>query len=310
MSIFSPIGRFFGSDARNTSYIPPIQIEEIDEEGNAVHRNTSNGEKVTSLMSPEELRARRTNMIENSKFGRPAEERFMLVLLKLWLFIGPIAFVALTTSEVAYILTSLVQKGDHMAMYVVSGGALFIDLAMMFVTFGVAIKRRDLAEKRESGGVPTPLEVRDVQMGTLMWLVFAVINVISQTAFLMHVVGTNTTLYIFVASRVIGFILADASTAFFLAKVDSGRLRQIAKSEREKGGIYAEIAKAEGERKVIEAKTDAEIELLEIRVRAEREDAQFLAELKRQAFKEILERRGKSNDGEGPARSRVRRLDD
>jgi hypothetical protein len=269
----------------------------------------------TSVMTPEQLRIRRMNMIEGAKFGRPAHERFMLVLLKFWLFIGPIAFVALTTSEVAYVLTQLVPAGDT-ADYVIAGGALFIDLAMMFVTFGVAIKRRDLEEKRESGGIVTKREDGEVWLGTAMWLLFAAINIISQAAFLLHVISqahdpNMTVLYVFVASRVVGFILGDASTAFFLAKVDGSPLRLIARGEREKGAIYREIAQAEGERKVIEAKAESDILLLQIKVQQEKEDAEFLAELKRQVFKDILNRRAgnPAPEPEGPNRSRLRRAD-
>ena len=254
-------------------------------------------------MTPEQLRIRRMNMIEAAKFGRPTHEKFMLFLLKLWLFIGPIAFVALTTTEVAYILTSLVPRGD-IADYVITGGALFIDLAMMFVTFGVAIKRRDLAEKRDTGGVVTKREEGEIWLGTIMWLVFATINIISQSAFLLHIIGLSqqsnpTILYVFVASRVAGFILGDASTAFFLARIEGGHLKLIARGEREKGVIYREIAQAEGERKMVEAKAEADILLLQLKVQQEQEDAEFLANLKRQVFASILTQGS-------PARSRLR----
>jgi uncharacterized membrane protein len=304
MSIFAPVGKLFGHD---TSTTPKEEVTVIDATATPVP-----GPRATSLMTPEELRIRRMNMIEGSKFGRPAHEHFMLLLLKVWLFIGPIAFVALTTSEVAYILIKLVPPGDD-ASYVIGGGALFIDLAMMFVTFGVAIKRRDLAEKRESGTPVSKREEAEVWLGTAMWLVFAIINIISQTAFLVHVIGNqnDTLLYVFVAARVVGFILGDASTAFFLAKIDGGHLRLIARGEREKGAIYREIAQAEGERKTIEAKAEAEITLLQIKVQQEKEDAEFLAELKRQVFQDILNRRGSSRlDADGPNRSRVRRLNE
>jgi hypothetical protein len=266
----------------------------------------------TASMSIEELRARRVALIESTKFGRPAHEMFMLALLKVWLFVGPIAFVALTTSEVAYILTQMVAAGDT-ATYVIAGGALFIDLAMMFVTFGVAIKRHDIAEKREGRGVVSAREEAETWLGTIMWLVFAAINIISQAAFLLHVIGTRDTplLTVFVVSRVAGFILGDASTAFFLSKVDGNKLKLIARGEREKGIIYKEVATAEGERKAIEGEADAKIVLLQIRVQAEKEDAEFLAELKRQAFRDILERRNSAPPStlEAPGRSKVRRLD-
>ena len=178
------------------------------------------GRLVTSTMSQEQLRIRRMNLIEGTKFGRPFHENFMLVGLRIWLVIAPILFVALTSSEVAYILTHLVPANDKNGSTIIWAGAIFIDVAMMFVTFGVAIKRRDLAEKRETWGAVSKREELEAWFGTGIWLVFAVINIISQSAFLMHIISLSgakdmTLLYVFVASRVVGFILGDASTAFF-----------------------------------------------------------------------------------------------
>jgi hypothetical protein len=266
---------------------------------------------VTSNMSQEQLRIRRVNLIEGTKFGRPFHESFMLVGLRIWLVIAPILFVALTSSEVAYILTHLVPSGDKNGSTIIWAGAIFIDVAMMFVTFGVAIKRRDVAEKRETWGAVLKREELETWFGTAIWLVFAVINVISQSAFLMHIIGLSgekdmMLLYVFVASRVVGFILGDASTAFFLAKVDGSNLKLIARSEREKAVLYRDIADAEGERKLIEEKAEADIMLVQIEVGQKREEAEFMASLKRQMFQDILERR---NALPGPSRSSMRRLD-
>jgi hypothetical protein len=269
------------------------------------------GRLVTSNMSQEQLRVRRMNLIEGTKFGRPFHESFMLAGLRIWLVIAPMLFVALTSSEVAYILTHLVPANDKNGSTIIWAGAIFIDVAMMFVTFGVAIKRRDVAEKRETWGVISKREELETWFGTAIWLVFAVINIISQSAFLMHIIGLSgakemTLLYVFVASRVVGFILGDASTAFFLAKVDSSNLKLIARSEREKAALYRDIADAEGERKLIEEKAEADILLVQIEVAQKREEAEFIASLKRQMFQDILERR---NALPGPSKSSVRRLD-
>jgi hypothetical protein len=251
------------------------------------------------------------NLIEGTKFGRPFHENFMLFGLRIWLVIAPILFVVLTSSEVAYILTHLVPANDKNGTTIIWAGAIFIDVAMMFVTFGVAIKRRDVSEKRETWGAVSKREEVEMWFGTGVWLVFAVINVISQSAFLMHIIMLSGAkdmmlLYVFVASRVVGFILGDASTAFFLAKVDSSNLKLIARSEREKAAIYRDIASAEGERKLIEEKAEADILLVQIEVHQKREEAEFMATLKRQMFQEILERR---NVLPSSNRSTVRRLD-
>jgi hypothetical protein len=269
------------------------------------------GRLVTSTMSQEQLRVRRMNLIEGTKFGRPFHENFMLFGLRIWLVIAPILFVALTSSEVAYILTHLVPANDKNGTFIIWAGAIFIDVAMMFVTFGVAIKRRDISEKREVWGAVSKREEFESWFGTCIWLVFAVINIISQSAFLMHIILLSgakdmTLLYVFVASRVVGFILGDASTAFFLAKVDGSNLKLIARSEREKGVLYSDIASAEGERKLTEEKAEAAILLVQIEVAQKREEAEFMATLKRQMFSDILERR---NALPSPNKSTVRRLD-
>jgi len=175
----------------------------------------------------------------------------------------------------------------------------------------LALKRRDLAEKRETWGKVSKREELEVWFGTFLWAVFAVINIISQTAFLLHVIQASgakdmNILYIFIASRVIGFVLGDASTAFFIAKVDNSRLKLIARSEREKGALYSDIAKAEGERAVTEAKAEAEILLIQMEVKQKMEETEFMASLKRQMFNDVLERRNALPSGN---RSTVRRLD-
>jgi len=302
-------GKFIGLFRNET--VNEVGKEEMQTDYTITSQQSDSGRLVTSTMSQEQLRIRRMNLIEGTKFGRPFHENFMLVFLRIWLVIAPILFVVLTSSEVAYILTHLVPANDKNGTFIIWAGAIFIDVAMMFVTFGVAIKRRDVAEKRETWGVVSKREEIEMWFGTGVWLVFAVINVISQSAFLMHIILLSgakdmTLLYVFVASRVVGFILGDASTAFFLAKVDGSNLKLIARSEREKGVIYSDIAKVEGERKLIEEKAEAGILLVQIEVAQKREEAEFMATLKRQMFNDILERR---NALPSASRSTVRRLD-
>lgn len=247
----------------------------------------------TSDMTQEQLRERRIRRIEAAKVARPLHESVMLAALKLWLLLGPPAFVVLTVFEVSYIFQQLLPPGDS-GDTIIFFGALFVDLAMMFTTFGVAIKRRDLAEKREVQGEVSKRDEAEVWFGTGLWLVFAVINVVGQSAFLLRIVqsssqpGNLTMIYLFIAARVTGFILGDACTAFFLAKVDSSPLRLIARSEREKGMIYADIADAEGKRQIAEAEAEARILLIQLDVEQKQRDAEFLAALKARAFAQAL----------------------
>lgn len=92
----------------------------------------------------------------------------------------------------------------------------------------------------------------------------------------------------------------------FLAKVDSNNLKLIARSEREKAALYRDIASAEGERKLIEEKAEADITIVQIEVKQKQAEAEFMAALKSQMFDEILSRRGALPSGN---KSTVRRLD-
>jgi hypothetical protein len=316
MGMFSKLKNFMVSDDSSQLKNAPATTE--GRNGETVNADyTVQADKViplrltTSGMSQEQLKTRRINLIESSKFGRPFHENFMLVLLRVWLVLAPPLFVVLTAGEVAYILTRLVPPNDRSGQTIIILGALFIELAMMFCTFGLAIKRRDLAEKRETVGFVSKREEVEVWGGTFIWLVFAAINIIGQCAFLMHIIQASgskdmTILYVFVASRVVGFILGDASTAFFLAHVDNSRLKLIARSEREKAALYKDLAQAEGDRQLVEAKAENEMMLMQLDVDMKKEEADFIASLKRQMFNDILERR---NALPAPSKSTVRRLD-
>src|SRR6266851_4361439 len=243
----------------------------------------------TSSMTAEQLKARRIERVENARVGRPFHEQVMLFFLKCWLLVGPVAFVVLTAAEVAYILTHLVAPGDRNGQIIIWAGAMFIELAMMFTTFGLGIKRHEVAERREAYGHVEPAQERMVLVGTLMWLAFAAINVIGQSAFLFHVIAASsdsnlTLLYVFVASRVVGFILGDAGTAFFLGHVDSNDVRLLARAEHERGKLYMDLADAESKRRLLEAEADSKIKLMEIKVQQEQADADFLSRLKEQTF--------------------------
>jgi hypothetical protein len=157
----------------------------------------------------------------------------------------------------------------------------------------VAVKRRDLADKKDAYGAVDPSEQRAVTLGTCMWLAFAVINIISQCAFLFSIVLAGhdkniELLVVFIVSRVVGFILGDAGTAFFLGGIDND-IKLVARAEREKGKLYADLAAAEGDRKRIEAKAETDIKLMEIKVKQEEQDADFLATLKKQTFTRVLQ---------------------
>ena len=319
MGIFKNMGKAINEFVSEAGSSEPIsfsqfqaeQREKAKQQHQQPHETTADGLPLTtSDMTQEQLRARRIRRVEGAKVARPLHESLMLFALKIWLVLGPPAFVLLTVFEVAYIFQQLLPPGDS-GDKIIFFGALFVDLAMMFTTFGVAIKRRDLAEKREIQGGVTKREEAEVWFGTGLWLIFAAINIIGQSAFLLRIVQASShpgdlhLIYLFIAARVTGFILGDACTAFFLAKVDSSPLKLIARSEREKGMIYADIADAEGKRQIAEAEAEARILLIQLDVEQKRRDAEFLAAIKAKAFATALGETPPASSE--PSRSRVYR---
>jgi|GEM_PF-2745545 integrase len=93
-------------------------------------------------MTQEQLRERRIRLIEGAKVARPLHEAIMLFALKVWLLVGPPAFVALTTFEVAYIFAQLLPPGDA-GDKIILLGALFVDLAMMFSSYRCASRAKN-----------------------------------------------------------------------------------------------------------------------------------------------------------------------
>ncbi len=304
MGFFKDLGSKVGSEMRLLLCMPPASRPHEDDA-------ITNGRPLTtSDMTQEQLRERRIRRIEAAKVARPLHETVMLAALKVWLLVGPPAFVGLTVFEVSYIFSAFLPPGDA-GDKIIFFGALFVDLAMMFTTFGVAIKRRDLAEKREVYGSVPKREEMEVLFGTFLWLVFAAINIVGQSAFLLHITHSSfdfshpTMIDLFIAARVVGFILGDACTAFFLSKVDGSALKLIARSEREKGVIYADIADAEGKRQIAEAEAEAKILLIQLEVEQKQRDAEFLAAIKAKAFAAAL---GETPPAPAePTRSRVYR---
>ncbi len=252
-------------------------------------------------MTPDELKARRIARVEAASFTREFHEVTMLWLLRQWILVGPMAFVALTSGEIAFVFAIV---GATASLWLIWGGALFVDLCMMFCTFLLARTKRRIHELRSSGSeVPSTMNTlaRGLAFG---WSALAIVNMIGQVAFLTILMRTGNlnilVYYAFIATRVFGFIVGDAVTAFLLPQVETD-IELVAREDERKGKIYLQIAQSEAERRRKEAQADMTIKKIDIEIQREQRWADFHAELDKLMIQEVLGRQRRLSESQnGP----------
>ncbi len=248
-------------------------------------------------------RQRRNALMKNMRVGQRLHTRIMNFLIGIWILLAPPLFVLLTVGEVAYVLYQVRPKDSSWVLVspltLIVAGALFIDISMMFTTFRLATRREDEANYVTGGqDVPFTLQ-RDLRGLTILWLLFAAINVVCQVAFLVNFIDQQNYLLIgVVLLRVIGFIASDYAVAFHLTRTEPG-YREVLRTEREMMTASTELSKLDGERLRQEAEDNARIKKILLQVRQEAADTAFLIDLRTNLYQSILaQRRQESLPGE------------
>jgi hypothetical protein len=190
-------------------------------------------------MTPEQLKARRTHQIENANIGKSRHVRFFIFLVTCWLFVGPIWYVVLTTSEVGWALSQRSFNWQDQTSVNFYAGALFIELGMMFCTFFLAYLRQAQVEHENSN----PLINKAVMGLTVIWLILAAISAFGQFYYLFNASGVShdTPHVLFITSRVIAFTVVDFASAFYLSRIQS-TLDELMEANRKKGRYHVEMA--------------------------------------------------------------------
>lgn len=255
-----------------------------------IQQGTSGVPLTSGNMTADELKARRIARVEAASFTREFHEVAMLWMLRKWILFGPMAFVALTSGEIAFVFAIV---GAGASLWLIWGGALFVDLCMMFCTFLLARTRRRIHELRASGS-DVPHTMLALSRGLAFgWSALAIVNMIGQVAFLTILmrVGSLSVLiyYAFIGTRVFGFIIGDAVTAFLLPQVETD-IELVAREDERKGKIYLQIAQSEGERRKSEAQADMAIKKIDIEIEREQRWAEFHAELDKLMIEDTLRR--------------------
>jgi len=210
-----------------------------------------------TVMTPEQLKARRIAQIENADIGQSKHVRFFIFLVSCWLFIGPPWYVVLTTSEVGWALSrrSFVW-GDQTSMNFYAG-ALFIELGMMFSTFFLAYLRQVQSDQENRNRIIN----RAVVGLTIIWFLLASISAFGQFYYLFKAstIAPDPYHVAFVASRVLAFTVVDFATAFYLSRIQS-TLDELMETSRKKGKYHVDMAQVDGDLLKKQAEADMAVE--------------------------------------------------
>jgi hypothetical protein len=280
------------------------------EEEYTIRQRTSGVPLTIVTMTPDQLEARRIAQVEAADFSRGVHESIMLVCLRAWLIVGPMAYVALTSGEIAYLFSLIAPSA---VSYLIWGGALMIDITLMFVTFALA-RHKQRVHEMQSASLEVPAHLRRTLFGlTWSWLGLAFVSLVGQTAYLVLITSQSrlplVLFYGLIATRVLGFTLCDAVTAFWLSQLGT-RAEEVARIDELKGRLHLQIARSAGEHRKAAAKAKMEIVKLDLEIERERRWAAFHAELDRLMIAETLSRQRARLIEEPPTQTDIAELPD
>jgi hypothetical protein len=272
----------------------------LDEEY-TIQQRPSGVPLTSATMTPDQLEARRIAQVEAADFSRGVHESIMLFCLRTWLILGPMAYVALTSGEIAFLFSLLAPSAVSLLIW---GGALMIDITLMFVTFALA-RHKQRVHEMQSASLEVPAHIRRTLSGlTWSWLGLAFVSLVGQTAYLLLITSQSrlplVLFYGLIATRVFGFTLCDAVTAFWLAPLGT-RAEEVARIDDLKGRLHLQIARSAGEHRKAAARANMEIVKLDLEIERERRWAAFHAELDRLMIAETLQRQRSRLIEEPPA---------
>ena len=200
------------------------------------------------------------------------------------------AYVALTSGEIAFLFAFIAPSAVSLLIW---GGALMVDITLMFVTFALA-RHKQRVHEMQSASQEVPAHIRRTLGGlTWSWLGLAFVSLVGQTAYLVLITSQSRLpfllFYGLIATRVLGFTLCDAVTAFWLSQLGT-KAEEVARIDELKGRLHIQIAQSAGEHRKAAAKASMEIVKLDLEIERERRWAAFHAELDRLMIADTLQR--------------------
>jgi len=275
-----------------TDTIDTIEGEEI-----VISDTIGNFERVGE-MTPEQIRQRNYAILANVKHDPPFHERILTFLKETWRVVGPIAFVFFTAGEVYFYLAHFMgpKTIDLWTQILFWGITLLIEIPFCISTFDLSTRKKRAVEAKAQGQQPPD---NDTVGAIIMWSAMAAVNVTGQVFFMMlvtdisHKTGANATpIYFFIVMRVLGVLLGDAYTAFFLLPPED-TLSKILKVQKAQGQGYKQLSESTAEQSRIEQRAEIEMKREKLALRRESREADFMHQFAEMNMESALKNQSK-----------------
>lgn len=290
------IGRLFGKSESAPASLPQTATIEAE--------TTILSDRIGTIteLSPEQVKARNYAILAKVKHHPPAHERFMEFLKSTWRVIGPIGFIVFTAGEVYYYIKHFLPEDNSVWTQVLLWGiTLLIEVPFAIATFDLSGRKGRAIEARKEGLEPPD---RDTPGAIMMWFAMAVINISGQMAFLFFVTKVGSfekdwPVYIFIGVRVIGVILGDAYTAFFLSPAPT-TTDHVVKHQKAQGEGFDQLTDQYNERKIKESNAMLRIEANQRHMKRDRDDADTIDQMHKMNAQALLRQQSRMLEIKGP----------
>jgi hypothetical protein len=290
------IGKLFGKGASAPATLQ--QMATIDAETTII----SDTRGTLSELTPEQVAARNYAILAKVSHHPPAHERFLEFLKSTWRVVGPIAFIVFTAGEVYYYIKHFLT-GDHSlgTQVLLWGITLLIEIPFAIATFDLSGRKSRAIEARRAGLEPPE---KDTAGAVIMWFLMAAINISGQMAFLFYVTRAGSfakdwPVYLFIGFRVIGVIVGDAYTAFFLSPAPT-TIDHVIRHQKAQGDGFTQLTDQHNDRQIKESRAIAQIKQNQRSMKREESDADFIDQMHKMTAQAALRQQSRLLEIQGP----------
>ncbi len=295
------IGRAIGKQ-KDTENAPATVAQTATIDVNPTVLSDTTGTISITQMTPEQITARNHAILAKVSHNPPAHESFMEFVKNTWRVIGPIAFIVFTAGEVYYYIKHFLPSDNSVWTDVLLWGiTLLIEIPFAIATFDLSGRKSRAAEAKRAGQEPPD---KDTTGAVLMWFVMAAINISGQMAFLFFVTKAGNfhrdwPVYLFIGFRVVGVIVGDAYTAFFLSPSPT-KVSHVIKHQKAQEEGFDQLNTAAIQRQLKESRAQLQLEQNQRTMERERSDAAFITRFNDMNAQHMLRQQARLLEIEGP----------
>jgi hypothetical protein len=253
---------------------------------------TSTAQLSITDMSPEDIQRRNYAILAGVKHDPTFHDMVLDFIKEVWRIVGPMFFVVFTAGEVFYYLRHFLPD-DHnpWTQVLLWGVTLLIEIPFMIATYDLSSRKKRVLEAREAGRASRD---KDTVGAVIAWCFMALVNITGQVAFLVLITKASPDavasmgIYFFIIVRVLGVLLGDAYTAFFLSPAETTITRILRTQKAQQEGVKL-LSESSMERQREESRLMLEMRRNQNTIAREQSEADFLNEFARMNMRNALE---------------------